>query len=100
MTNTLEQIFWKEGKFVNSDGEEVMPKAIGGPKLISIQRDIKHLKISKEDIIKHLERNYNYLDANSVLIGRRVLSWSSDGEPGLNLVENRYSYPVQFYKIN
>ena len=33
----LEEIFWKDGKFVNSKGEEVNPIPIGEPKIIEMR---------------------------------------------------------------
>jgi len=97
----LEEIFWKEGKFVNNKGEMVNPKPIEFPKLISLERDTKfrYSKIQKKDLIDYLKKHYKNIDANAVLIGNEKFNLIQKGDCVLPLMYHQYNYSIQFYKI-
>ncbi len=65
MTNeTLEEIFWKEGKFVNKNGKEVNPKMISLPKIIYSDNYQNFMN----DLFKNLD--FNDCGANAFLRGK------------------------------
>jgi hypothetical protein len=95
MKNKLEQIFWRNGKYVNSKGKEVEPKEIGDTHVVRlnypfIEEEIlkKSKKISLDTKIKNPSRINSYM-----ICGGIEACYSFIGEPGLIYVS------LGFYKI-
>jgi len=83
MKNKLEQIFWKDGKFVNTKGKEVDPKEIGKSHVIGLNFPFKEEEILKraEEIIS--DKNYSS-EINAYMINIGVAAtYSFITEPGL-----------------
>lgn len=87
MTNeTLEEIFWKNKKFLNSKNKKVKPEPIGLPRaFIGLKKD----KILQDDLI--LEKDI--LETK----GQEINAYSK--KIYLDLKELRYYASIQFYKI-
>ncbi len=97
----LEEIFWKDGKFVNGKGNQVNPKPIGLPLSLifwyddeeveeSKRRLQEHIMIKKETAIKE-RPDLGYQEANSYsacLHGRDYNPYTSSIDAS-----------IQFYKI-
>jgi len=107
INNKLEEIFWKEGKFVKTNGEEINPKPIGKPKLVqwgpySSLETKKVMEMMPNGILIQLpyhlkilqEENSEYSKVNSF---SRVIS---DKSEGISPHKNFYlGYLFNFYKI-
>jgi hypothetical protein len=67
MKNKLEQIFWRNGKFVNTKNKEVDPKESGKTHIVSLNYPFieEEIQIKLENIIKN--KNYSS-EINSYMI--------------------------------
>lgn len=84
---TLEEIFYKGGKFVKENGEEIKVKPIG-EKIIFLESAFSRSKV--------LETFFNkeYSEANAYFVGSKIdVNYSKNKQL-------RYRIPVQFYKIS
>lgn len=82
----LEQIFWKDGKFVNKKGKIVKASPIGKPRIIYTK--------SVRGIHKYLK--FEDLEANAFIKGELN---SEEVEVGRIESYTNYSRAIQFYKI-
>ncbi len=87
--NKLEEIFLKNGKFVNSKGKKVDPEIVSLPRMIHKYRDLN----INQAIIKSLKERDE--EANAFLLGDRNELWFDQYDSN----SIRTYYPVQFYKI-
>mgnify|MGYP001611202852 CR=1 FL=1 len=101
--NKLEQIFFKEGKYVNKKNEEVNPKIIGIPTQVFV-----HFPANDENILKGLDKCINnsygtydydtaqkyYLESNAFIFGQGI-GVSNYPEP----VPSNLWIPLTFLKI-
>lgn len=93
-TKTLEQIFWKEGKFVKKNGEEVKAEAIGNPKIIyNHERNSSYetLKIATLKLLNLQIKEKEYGNVNRYCLGEKA--------PNDRDLENDRNISIQFYKI-
>ncbi len=91
---TLEEIFWKEGKFVNSKNEEVKPEPIGRPRMYSCIRAIS-IKLNKCHELGLYEDYQGFIEKNK--INAYMQGKESNRQIGRGTL--RYLFPIQFYKI-
>jgi len=81
----LEEIFWRDGKWVNEKGKGIKPEPIELPETFNLKND----KMLKEDPI--FEKNY--LETKS----KEINAYSK--KVYFNLKEICYDVAIQFYKI-
>ena len=88
MTTTLEKIFYKNEKFVDSKGNKIKPKPVGNPMMI-IYKSGQNIK--KNFTQKHQTFIKNH-KINAYLLGQSYGNYESlNNEP-------EYYMPLQFYK--
>ncbi len=98
----LEEIFWKEGKFVNANGKEVKPKSIGTSHNIRTNYPLHSLGMARnyelpdEKIPEKLEelqkRDKSFLNVNAYSVGGyEVFTTTND--------VLKPSFSINFYKI-
>ena len=93
---TLEEIFWKQGKFVDKKDKELKTESIGNPVIIynherNSPNDTQHLIINK--VLELQKKDIAYSEANGYCLGERVPS-------DLQRWENDRNTSVQLYKIS
>jgi len=91
----LEEIFWREGKWINGKNEEVKPEPIGSPKLLSLTLDMS-LRLLEEDSPLNKE--------NLRKISQVILPSNKSSEINAYSIiiipnSNGINIPTQFYKI-
>jgi hypothetical protein len=93
---TLEEIFWKEGRFVNKNDKAVKTESIGSPVIIyNHERNSSHQ--TRDLVMSRLldlqNKDITYKEANGYCLGEKA-SWD------LNHFENDRNTSVQLYKIS
>lgn len=91
MEKNLEEIFWKEEKFVDSKGREVKPEAVGKPIIIT------HKRLDNKNFEDYIYKEYQNFTENKNIKG--YLVGENYGIERFRKVIMEYSAPVQFYKI-
>ena len=95
----LEQIFWRKGRFVDINNNEVNVKAVGHPALIDYNDDAGHeveIKMTTEKISEGLLQYY--LNVSSIDM-EEVKAYTIGSGIEVDLKSNcRLHRPVQLYK--
>jgi hypothetical protein len=93
MGNGIEEIFWKEEKFVKANGEEVHPKPIGEPIVIQFYDRYPDFNIKERDAkIKKLEER-RFKRIKEAALARKANAYCTNVGPTAS------EFPYQFYKI-
>lgn len=96
---TLEEIFWKEGKFVNSIDKKVKPKSMGEPKTINVLSKTGIIKCIKDDEFKISIKILCEKFIKENKINAYILSQPHDISAKKLSHSISYDVPIQFYKI-
>jgi len=105
MEKNLEKIFWKDGKFIKANGEEVKPKPIGEPVLVDFSNPrTRKENLERVQLPKLIQKDESYQEINAYLekedsvSRRRKITWENALTAEKRLISISYSI-YNLYKI-